>query len=182
MQTFAIVVSLAFTAVAVAMPARAVQQIVATVRLGQPAMNRSDNPGKRAVTLLKESFLHTRMLQWHWIGAMHWFIYAAFLVLSAAVATGFVQLFNPDFALPIIGHFFIYEWVSEGLGLLGTIGIIALIIHRQRNHPRDKGRRSRFFGSTQWQAYFVEAFVLVESGESGGRESFFLCGVAGEVF
>ena len=163
MQTFAIVVSLAFTAVAVAMTARAVQQIVATVRLGQPAMNRSDNPGKRAVTLLKESFLHTRMLQWHWIGAMHWFIYAAFLVLSAAVATGFVQLFNPDFALPIIGHFFIYEWVSEGLGLLGTIGIIALIIHRQRNHPRDKGRRSRFFGSTQWQAYFVEAFVLLES-------------------
>ncbi len=163
MQTFAIVVSLAFTAVAVAMTARAVQQIVATVRLGQPAMNRSDNPGKRAVTLLKESFLHTRMLQWHWIGAMHWFIYAAFLVLSAAVATGFVQLFDPDFALPIIGHFFIYEWVSEGLGLLGTIGIIALIIHRQRNHPRDKGRRSRFFGSTQWQAYFVEAFVLLES-------------------
>lgn len=163
MQTFAIVVSLAFTAVAVVMTARAVQQIVATVRLGQPAMNRSDNPGKRTVTLLKESFLHTRMLQWHWIGAMHWFVYAAFLLLSTAVATGYVQLFNPDFALPIIGHFFLFEWASEGIGLLGTIGIIFLAVYRQLNHPRDKGRRSRFFGSTQWQAYFVEAFVLVES-------------------
>ena len=163
MQTFAIVVSLAFTAVAVVMTARAVQQIVATVRLGQPAMNRSDNPGKRTVTLLKESFLHTRMLQWHWIGAMHWFVYAAFLLLSTAVATGYVQLFKPDFALPIIGHFFLFEWASEGIGLLGTVGIIFLAVYRQLNHPRDKGRKSRFFGSTQWQAYFVEAFVLVES-------------------
>ena len=162
MQTFAIVVSLAFTAVAVAMTVRAVRAIVATVRLGTP-ISRTDNPVRRSVTLLKESFLHTRMLQWHWIGVMHWFVYAAFIVLSAAVATGYVQLFNPDFALPIIGHFFLFEWVSEGLGLLGTIGIIYLAVHRQLNHPRDKGRRSRFFGSNQWQAYFVEAFVLVES-------------------
>ncbi|MEE3125843.1 MAG: Fe-S cluster protein, partial [Actinomycetota bacterium] len=114
MQTFAIVVSLALTAVAVVMTARAVQQILGTVRLGQPA-SRSDNPGKRTVTLLKESFLHTRMLQWHWIGAMHWFVYAAFLLLSTAVATGYVQLFKPDFALPIIGHFFLFEWASEGI-------------------------------------------------------------------
>ncbi|MAO80353.1 MAG: Fe-S cluster protein [Nocardioides sp.] len=162
MQTFAIVVSLAFTAVAVVMTARAVQQILGTVRLGQPA-SRSENPGKRTVTLLKESLLHTRMLQWHWVGAMHWFVYAAFLLLSTAVATGYVQLFKPDFALPLIGHFFLFEWASEGIGLLGTIGIIFLAAYRQLNHPRDKGRKSRFFGSTQWQAYFVEAFVLVES-------------------
>jgi Fe-S oxidoreductase len=31
---------------------------------------------------------------------------------------------------------------------------------RQRNHPRTEGRRSRFFGSTFWQAYFVEAVIL----------------------
>jgi Fe-S oxidoreductase len=163
MQIIAIVVSLAFTAVAVVMTTRAVRQILATVRIGQPALGRTDNPGKRTVTLVKESLLHTRMLQWTFVGAMHWFVYAAFIVLSAAVATGFVQLFKPDFALPLIGHFFLYEWVSEGLGVLGTVGIIALIIVRQRNHPRSLGRRSRFFGSTQWQAYFVEAFVLLES-------------------
>lgn len=161
-QIIAIVVSLAFTAVAVVMTTRAVQAILGTVRVGQPA-SRTDNPGKRTVTLLKESLLHTRMLQWGFVGAMHWLVYAAFIVLSTAVATGYVQLFKPDFALPLLGHFFLFEWVSEGLGLLGTVGIIALIIVRQLNHPRDKGRKSRFYGSTQWQAYFVEAFVLVES-------------------
>ncbi|MGV3563452.1 MAG: (Fe-S)-binding protein [Nocardioides sp.] len=161
-QIIAIVVSLAFTAVAVVMTTRAVQAILGTVRVGQPA-SRTDNPGKRTVTLLKESLLHTRMLQWGFVGAMHWFVYAAFIVLSSAVATGYVQLFKPDFALPILGHFFLFEWVSEGLGLLGTLGIIALIVVRQLNHPRSQGRKSRFYGSTQWQAYFVEAFVLVES-------------------
>jgi len=161
-QIIAIVVSLAFTAVAVVMTTRAVQAILGTVRVGQPA-SRTDNPGKRTVTLLKESLLHTRMLQWGFVGAMHWLVYAAFIVLSTAVATGYVQLFKPDFALPILGHFFLFEWVSEGLGLLGTVGIIALIIVRQLNHPRSQGRKSRFYGSTQWQAYFVEAFVLVES-------------------
>ena len=51
MQTIAIVVSLAFTAVAVVMTTRAVRQILATVRIGQPALGRTDNPGKRTVTL-----------------------------------------------------------------------------------------------------------------------------------
>ena len=39
-----------------------------------------------------------------------------------------------------------------------------LIAIRQQNHPRsapgDGGRRSRFFGSTWWQAYYVELTIL----------------------
>ncbi|MDN4160847.1 heterodisulfide reductase-related iron-sulfur binding cluster [Nocardioides abyssi] len=162
MQIFAIVVSLAVTAVAVAMTAIAVRSMVRTLRIGGPAMNRSEQPGRRTWTMVKESLGHTRMLQWTFVGAMHWFVYAGFIVLSGAVATGYFQLFEPDFALPFIGHFFLYEWVSEGLGLLSTVGIVALIIYRQVNHPRRKGRKSRFYGSNFWQAYFVEAMALLE--------------------
>ncbi|GGO74450.1 heterodisulfide reductase-related iron-sulfur binding cluster [Nocardioides deserti] len=162
MQIFAIVVSLAATVVAVTMTAIAVRNMVRTLRVGGPAMNRSEQPWRRTWTMVKESLGHTRMLQWTFVGAMHWFVYAGFIVLSGAVATGYFQLFNPDFALPIIGHFFLYEWVSEGLGLLSTVGIVALIIYRQVNHPRRKGRQSRFYGSNFWQAYFVEAMALLE--------------------
>ncbi|SDE13054.1 (Fe-S)-binding protein [Nocardioides lianchengensis] len=162
MQTFAIIVSLAITAVAVVMATIAVRSIYRTVRIGGPAMNRSDQPGRRTWTLVKESLGHTRMLQWHWVGIMHWFVYAGFIVLSGAVATGYFQLFDPEFALPLIGHFFLYEWVSEGLGLLSTVGIVFLIVYRQLNHPRRKGRGSRFYGSNFWQAYFVEAMALLE--------------------
>ena len=50
---------------------------------------------RRTVTMVKETLLHTRMLQWHWVGIMHWFVYAGFIVLSASVLTGYFQLFEP---------------------------------------------------------------------------------------
>ena len=112
--------------------------------------------------MLKETFLHTRMLQWHWVGIMHWFVYAAFLFLSTAVLAAYFQLFKPDFAWPLIGHWYPYEWFSELIGLLSTVGIVYLIVYRQKHHPRSEGRKSRFFGSTFWQAYFVEALALLE--------------------
>ena len=112
--------------------------------------------------MLKETFLHTRMLQWHWVGIMHWFVYAAFLFLSTAVLAAYFQLFKPDFAWPIVGHWYPFEWFSELIGLLSTVGIVFLIVYRQMHHPRSEGRKSRFFGSTFWQAYFVEALALLE--------------------
>ena len=163
MQIVAIIISLTLTAIAVPYVALAVRKMLSVIRTGGPAVGRTDQPVARTVTMLKETFLHTRMLQWTYVGLMHWFVYLAFVVLASAVLAGYFQLFDPSFVLPIIGHFFLFEWVSEGIGLLGTIGIIALIIVRQKNHPRSLGRKSRFFGSRFWQAYFVEAFVLLES-------------------
>ena len=95
MQMFAIVVSFALTVAAVALLVPAVRRMLGVIRSGQPAPGRSDNPSGRAVTMLKETFLHTRMLQWHWVGIMHWFVYAAFLFLSTAVLAAYFQLFSP---------------------------------------------------------------------------------------
>ncbi len=162
MQMFAIVLSLAFTAAALVITTRAVTQMVRVIRIGQPA-SRSDHPAARTVTMLKETVLHTRMLQWTWIGILHWFVYAAFLFLSSAVMAGFVQLFDPYFEIPVFGKWYIYGWSAEFLGLLGTLGIIGLIIYRQVKNPARLGRQSRFFGSRMWMAYFVEAMVLIES-------------------
>ncbi len=162
MQMIAIVVSFALTAVAVAMLVPAVRRMLGVIRAGQPAPGRTDNPAGRTTTMLKETFLHTRMLQWHWVGIMHWFVYAAFLFLSTAVLAAYFQLFEPSFAWPLIGHWYPYEWFSELIGLLSTVGIVFLIIYRQKHHPRSEGRRSRFFGSNFWQAYFVEALALLE--------------------
>ncbi|HRV68321.1 MAG TPA: heterodisulfide reductase-related iron-sulfur binding cluster [Marmoricola sp.] len=162
MQLFTQIVSLAITVVAVAFTARAVTHILRVLRAGQPA-SRTDSPAARTINMLKETLGHTRMLQWHWIGVMHWFIFAAFLVLSSAVMSAYFELFDPKFEIPILGHSIVYQWVCEFLGLFGTIGIIVLIIYRQVKNPSRLGRRSRFFGSSAWQAYFVEFMVLLES-------------------
>lgn len=163
MQIVAIIVSLGFTAVAVPLTVIAVRHMLRTIRAGQPAVNRTGNPVGRTVTMVKETFLHTRMLQWTWVGILHWFAYAAFLFLSTAVAQAYFQLFDPEFAWPLIGKWFLYEWAGEGLGLLGSLAIIPLFVYRVMNRPSAKGRQSRFFGSTMWQAYFVEGMVLLES-------------------
>ncbi len=163
-QIIAIVLSLALTAWAVVAVTLTVRRMTAVMRVGQASPGRSDEPLRRTITMFKETFGHTRMLQWTWVGIMHWFVYLAFIILSTAVAAAYVQLFKADFVLPIIGHWYPVEWVLEFIGLLSTIGIIFLIVYRQKHHPRTEGRSSRFFGSTMWQAYFVEAFALLEGG------------------
>ena len=164
MQLVAIIVSVLVTAVAVPMITLATWKFVRVLKAGQPVVGRRDQPVKRTLTMLKETFLHTRMTQGQFtvVGVMHWFVYAAFLVLATAVLQAYFQLADPEFAWWIIGHFFLYEWLSEGLGVLSTIGIIYLIAVRQRNHPRRLERGSRFYGSTFWQAYFVEIMALLE--------------------
>ena len=116
MQVVAIVVSLAITAVAVALTAKAVTQMVRVVRMGGPTRGtRTDNKGTRWKNMLVETLGHTRMLQWHWVGIMHWFVFAGFILLSTAVAAATSRSSTPTSVLPIIGHFFLYEWVSRGL-------------------------------------------------------------------
>ena len=66
MQLAAIIVSLVLIAVGVALFCRAVVQIYRFVRLGQPvpAGLRTDEPGRRTLTLAKEFLGHTRMNKW----------------------------------------------------------------------------------------------------------------------
>jgi Fe-S oxidoreductase len=161
-QTIAIVLALVLTAYTASVLVKAIRSMLGVLRVGQPALGRTTDPGRRWATMLMETFLHTRMFQWRWVGVMHWFVYFGFIILSSAVATGFVQLFDPKWQLPIIGHWFVYEWVCEGIGVLSTVGIVFLIVYRQLRHPRELGRGSRFFGSTFWQAYFVEFMALLE--------------------
>ena len=163
MQIFAIVVSLAITLVAVALFAKAAGQIVNVVKLGQPVVGRKDAAGSRWTNVFKETFGHTRMLQWTWVGIAHWFVFVGFGFLFFTLVTAYGQLFNPDFALPLIGHFYLYEWVTELITWVMLFAIAGLTLYRVLRRPGSRGRRSRFFGSTMWQGYFVE-FVVAAVG------------------
>lgn len=160
MQTVAITVSLSITAIAVALAVFAVRSMLSIIRAGKPAIGRKDNPGARLKNVFVETLGHTRMLQFTWVGIMHWFVMAGFIYLSTMVIGAYPLLFDPHAVLPLIGHWFVYEWIAEVLSWLTLIGILYLIFVRQRNHPRRLDRGSRFYGSTFWQAYFVEAVIL----------------------
>jgi Fe-S oxidoreductase len=163
MQVVAIVLALASTAVGVALFARAVAGITAVVRMGRPD-RRIDAPVRRTLTLLREFLGHTRMARLRLVAVAHWFVMVSFGVLFFGLLTAYGQLFDPHYALPLIGHLAPFEWLTEAIAWLSLLGIVTLMAIRQREHPRradgEGGRRSRFFGSTWWQAYYVEATIL----------------------
>src|SRR6476660_6226172 len=163
LQIVAVVVCLGVTAVAVALLVKTVNHFLATFRLGQPE-DRGDDKGARTRTLLREFLGHTRMSRLPVVAVAHWFTMISFGVLFFTLLNAFGQLFAPDFVLPLIGHFFLYEWVTDFFAFAGFISILVLMAIRQKNHPRsaagEDGRRSRFFGSTWWQAYYVELTIL----------------------
>ncbi len=161
MQVAALVVCLAVTAVAIALFARAATQIVGVVRLGRPAPGRTDRPGARTTTMLTETLGHTRMLQWSLVGIVHWVVFVGFGFLFFTLVTAYGQLVDPEFALPVIGHWVVYEWVTELIAWTMLASIATLTAIRVGNRPAAKGRRSRLFGSTMWQGYFVEAVIAV---------------------
>ncbi|MFF7415267.1 (Fe-S)-binding protein [Streptomyces lydicus] len=163
MQLAAIIVSLVLIAVGVALFGRAILQIYRSVRLGQPvpAGTRTDNPGQRTVTVVKEFLGHTRMNRWGVVGVAHWFVAVGFFSLLLTIVNAIGQLFQADWLLPIIGDWAPYNVFVEFLGLMTTLGILTLIVIRQLSKPGKAGRKSRFTGSNFGQAYFVEAVILI---------------------
>ncbi|MGL5811282.1 MAG: heterodisulfide reductase-related iron-sulfur binding cluster [Nocardioides sp.] len=160
-QTVALIVSLAFTVVGMTLFARMAGHIVSVVRAGRP-ITRTDRPAARLRTTLRETLLHTRMLQWTAVGVAHWLIMIGFGLLFLTLVTAYGQLLDPHFALPLIGHSPPFEWATEALAWAMVLTIVPFMIYRYtRPHDRVRGNAGRLFGSTMWQGYFVEWVILL---------------------
>lgn len=163
LQIVAAVICVVITVIGVSLLVRAVAQMVARFKVGAPE-KRTDNPGARTVTLLREFLGHTRMSRLPIVAVAHWFTMISFGILFFTLVTAYGQIFNPDFTLPIIGTFAPWEWLTEFMAWTGFLGICWLIWNRRKNHPGRSagkdGRKSRFFGSSFWQAYCVEFTIF----------------------
>jgi Fe-S oxidoreductase len=153
------------TVVALAVFVRGATAIVRQVGVGRPAPGRLAPAGRRTLTLLKEVLGHGRFQHRPAVRAAHWAVMLSFPVLFLTLVTGYGQLVDPGFALPLVGHLAPWEWVTEAIAWLSLAGILWLILVRRRTQPArheadDAARASRFFGSTRWQAYVVEAVIL----------------------
>jgi Fe-S oxidoreductase len=160
MQIIAIALTLAITVVGVALVAGAAAQIYRVIRLGAEDATRTDRPVARTGTLLRETVLHTRMLQWSVVGVAHWFVLVGFIFLFTTLVTAYGQVFDPEFALPIVGKSEWFGFLTELIAMATVLGICTLIVIRLANRPSYLGRRSRFAGSTMWQGYYVEGTIL----------------------
>src|SRR6266545_1650414 len=152
-------VALAATVAALAVVVRAVLRMLRVIRLGQPDPERFTAKGARLRTMLTETLGHTRMLKWTVVGAAHWFVMIGFGALVFTLAEAYGEAFDPDFELPLVGPWAGYGLAMELIAALTGFGIGTLIVIRLANLPRRRPR-SRFLGSTLWQAYYVEYTIV----------------------
>jgi Fe-S oxidoreductase len=158
-QIVAAVIAGLITVIAAGFAVRAVRQMIAVVRLGQPDPTRSNDRWQRTVTMLRETLGHTRMFKWSVVGAAHWLVMVGFILLSSLVLAAYFEVVDPSRTLPVIGGWTVFGLVTEVLSVLGVLAIGVLIVIRLLNLPRRRNW-SRFAGSTAWQAYYVEYTIL----------------------
>ena len=139
LQITAITLITVASLVGVALFARTVGYLVRVIRLGAPDPTRGGHAGDRARSVLVETLGHARLGKWPLIGIMHWFVFVGFGALFFTLLTAYGQVFDPTFALPVIGSWAPYEWLSEVIAWLTGLGILTLIVVRQVQHPRRAG-------------------------------------------
>jgi Fe-S oxidoreductase len=145
------------TVFALALLAIRVPQLIAIYRKGQPDPTRSNDRGARLKNMFKEILGHTKMLNFTATGIAHWFVMIGFGALFGTLVTAYGQVINPGFALPIIGHWVVYELFAEFIALATGVGIVTLIGVRQVTRFR---MLNRFAGSGAGKAYYVEATIV----------------------
>ncbi|WP_199423081.1 (Fe-S)-binding protein [Actinotalea solisilvae] len=181
LQIVALLLALVATVVGVWVFTLGLRAIVRTVRRGGPAAGRTDHPGRRTWLVVREVLGHGRFQHRPFVRVAHWAVMVSFPVLFLTLVSAYGQIVDPTFVLPVVGHLLPFEWLVEVFAWLGLLGIVVLVVVRQREHPRrgrsaagrpsaavatpvgdeaPPGRRaSRFFGSNVGQAYFVEAII-----------------------
>ncbi|GAA4538326.1 (Fe-S)-binding protein [Amycolatopsis samaneae] len=139
-----------------------IARFVRVIRLGQPDSTRNGPFLPRMKTMIKEFAAHTRMNKVRSVGPWHWLVMWGFLIGSLALFEAYGEVFVPHWGWPILDDFPPFQLLMELLGVGTIVGILVLIVVRQRNHPRRADRQSRFAGSNFKWAYFIEAVVLIE--------------------
>ena len=150
-------ISYLITAFALILLTIRVRHLIALYKKQQPDPTRSNNKSARLQNMFKEVLGHTKMLNFTGTGIAHWFVMIGFGALFGTLITAYGQVINPDFALPIIGHFVGYELFAEVIAALTGISIVTLIGIRQVTRFR---MLNRFSGSGMGKAYYVEATIL----------------------
>ncbi|MGL6234827.1 MAG: heterodisulfide reductase-related iron-sulfur binding cluster [Segniliparus sp.] len=135
---------------------------VRIIRLGQPDNTRLRPVLPRLKTLIVEFLAHTRMVQFRSVGWAHWLVMIGFLGGMFVYLESYGRAIDPEFHWPVVGELPVWHLWEEFLGVGTIIGIVALIVIRQLNHPRRAERLSRFAGSNFFAAYLIELIVLTE--------------------
>ena len=161
MTAFLAIASYTITAIALVLITTKGTEMYRRIKAGQPDPTRSSFKGRRLALMTREVLGHSKMLNFTATGIAHWFVMIGFVALFGTLITAYGQVINPEFVLPVIGHWDPYIYFTLFIAWTTGVSIVALIGIRQVTRVVRKGRNSRFFGSYSGRAYFVEAVILI---------------------
>lgn len=90
----------------------------------------------------------------------HWLVMVSFPILVFTLISGYAQLFEADWVLPVLGHNLVWQLITEFIAYFALVSIIYLIVLRLRLTYGKNADKSRFKGSNAGQAYYIEFTVL----------------------
>lgn len=158
-QTIRLIVGLGATAVVLALAGIRLRTLWRLVRAGaDPAGPRRSNTAA-AAAVATEVAGQRRLLKVLVPGIAHALVFYGFIVLGLTILEAWGALFNPDYAIPLIGR---WTAVACAEDLFTVAVVLALLIFsalRLRQSPARQDRRSRFFGSHSRTAWLVVALI-----------------------
>ena len=163
-QIVRLVVGLGIMAVSLAIAGRRVLFLYQLVRIGQPSPGRLDGVGKRLWVQAKEVFGQSRLLKWTVPGLAHFITFWSFIILTLTIIEAVGALFDPHFAIPVIGHWRVVGLAEDLIGTLLLVSLATFATIRVRQAPKKIERESRFYGShtgAAWLVLFLITMVAV---------------------
>ena len=100
-------------------------------------------------------FGQKRLLKWSVPGLAHFFTFWAFVILLTVYIEAYGALFDPNFAIPLIGHSPVLGFLQDTIAVLCLLSLGVFAVIRIRNAPQRMHRASRFYGSHTGGAWLI---------------------------
>ena len=160
-QIIRLSVGLLIVAVSLAIAGRRVFFLYRLIKTGQPSPGRLDGVGKRLWLQVSEVFGQSRLLKWSVPGVAHFVTFWSFIILTLTIIEAVGALFDPHFAIPLIGHWRVVGLAEDLIATLLLVSLATFAIIRVRQSPKKIERDSRFYGSHTGAAWLVLLLITM---------------------
>ena len=158
-QIIRLVVGLGIMALSLAVAGRRALFLFRLISSGQPAPGRLKGVGRRLADQVVEVFGQKRLLRWTVPGIAHAVTFWAFVILTLTIIEAVGALFDPRFAIPLIGHWAVVGFAEDLIGTLLLVSLATFAWIRRTNDPSRLLRSSRFYGSHTGPAWLVLGMI-----------------------
>ncbi|WP_036457645.1 (Fe-S)-binding protein [Mycobacterium sp. UM_WGJ] len=156
-----LVVGLSMTGLVGLLAARRVFWLFRLVMSGQKVgAERTNDIKTRIETQIREVAGQAKLLKWNIPGIAHFFTMWAFFVLITVYIEAYGQMFNPHFAIPLVGRWDVLGFMQDFFITAVTLSIFVFMVIRVLRNPTEHGRSSRFYGSHNGGAWLILVMIL----------------------